>query len=57
MKTVIVEMTMVLKRLMTMSVQMNKDEFIYVILLDSLIYKFISKYILKHVVFLFLTSL
>ena len=53
----IVEMTMVLKRLITMALQSNKDEFIYVILSDSLIYKFITKSILKRVLFLFLTGL
>ena len=57
MKTVIVEITKVMKRLMTMTLQTNKDEFIYVILSDSLIYKFITKCILKRVLFLFLTGL
>ena len=57
MKTVIVEMTMVLKRLMTVALQTNKDEFIYVILSDSLIYKFIATCILKPVLFLYLTGL
>ena len=38
MKTVMVEMRIVLKRLMTLALQMNnKDEFIYVIPSDSLI--------------------
>ena len=58
MKIVIVEMTLVLKRPMTMGLQKNnKDEFIYMILSDSLIYKFIIKCILKHFLLLLLTSL
>ena len=58
METMMAEMTMVLKRLMTMALQTNnKDKFIYVMLSDSLIYKFITKCILKHVLFLFLTGL
>ena len=57
MKTDILEMT-VLKRLMTMALQTeNKDELLYVILPDSLSYSFIIKCFLKHVLFLFLTSL
>ena len=57
-KTVMVEMTTVLKRLITMALQKsNKDGFIYVILSDSLIYKFITKCILKRVLFLILTGL
>ena len=44
MKTVMVEVTMMLKRLMTMALQTkNKDNFIYVTLSDSLIHKFIIK--------------
>ena len=58
METVIVEMTIVFKRLMAMALQTNnKDKFIYMILLDSLIYKFITKCILKHALFLFLIAL
>ena len=44
MNTVMVEMTLMVKRLMTMVLQTkNKDNFIYVILSDSLIPKFIIK--------------
>ena len=58
MKTVILEMTGILKRLMTMALQTNnKDEFVYVILPGSLIFKLIIKFILKHVLVLFLTGL
>ena len=58
MKTVIVNMTIMLKMLMTMALQRNnKDEFVYVILKDLLIYKLIIKCILKHDLFLFLTGL
>ena len=57
-QTVIVEMTMMLKRLMTMALQMyNKNGFVYVILTDSVIYTFNIKCIFKHVLFLFLTDL
>ena len=58
MKTDILEMTIVLKRLMTMALQTkNKDELLYVILPDSLSYNFIIKCTLKHFLLLFLTSL
>ena len=58
MKTVIVEMTIVLKRLVTMALQTNnKDKLIYMMLLDSLIYKFVTECVLKHVLFLFLIAL
>ena len=57
MKAVMV-MTMLLKRLMMMALQTNnKDKLIYVILSDSLIHKFITKFDFKHILFLFLTGL
>ena len=58
MKKVIVDMTIMLKMLIMMALQRNnKDEFVYVILIDLLIYKLIIKCILKRVLFLFLTGL
>ena len=42
MKTVMVKMNMMLKKLMKMALRMdNKDEFLYVILPDSVIYQLI----------------